>query len=118
MAFSKEKYWKAFMELGQDGLVMTHYELEEMTRLPAKNWKIFLSDVEVNDWITSEIKMLQDSELKKIVKNISMSKSVGLAQVLTAMMKLREETTSKTGPIFIYNQTPLNPEQKKGLEKQ
>ena len=93
---------------------MSHYDLanefpEETT---VEDWKRFLMDSEVVDWIRSEISMLQESELKKLVKDVSKSRSVGQAQLMNTLAKLNETKEERTGPVFIYSYVPLNKNEK------
>ena len=103
--------WEIFKTLGQDALVMNHYELEEKTRLPNTTWKEFLNEPDIADWIRSEITLLRKSELNKMVKDVSSSRSVGQAQLMTTLQKLDEKSSEKEGPIFVYCYVPLNQDQ-------
>ena len=99
---------------------MNHYDLakefpEETT---SEDWKTFLTTTEVQEWIKSEVGMVQESELKKLVKNISQSRSVGQAQVMSTLSKLTETKLSKSGPVFIYSYVPLNPEEAQATNTQ
>ena len=47
--------------------------------------------------------------MRKLLKDISSnSRSVGTAQMLTALNKMLETTNTKEGPIFIYTYVPPN----------
>jgi hypothetical protein len=103
-----------FKSLGQNGLTLNHYNLADVApEYTPQEWKEFLFDTEVYDWIQSELSVIQSSELNKMLQNISDSHSVGQAQIISALAKLTENKTNKTqeGPIFIYTYVPLNPEQ-------
>ena len=109
----KEQMWLTFKSLGQDALIMSHYDLAEATDTDSDTWKLFLKEPDVAEWINQEMELIRDSEMKKLVKDISESKSVGQAQLMTALQKLSEKETTKSGPAFIYCYIPLNAEQKK-----
>lgn len=110
---TKMELWDVFKNLGQDALVMSHYDLAEITGTSADIWKTFLMEQDVSDWIDTELKMLQSSELKKIIKDISKSTSVGQAQLANVLMKLKDDAAIKDGPVFIYMYVPPNEEQTK-----
>jgi hypothetical protein len=104
---------KQFNALGQPALVMSHYDLANELGGTANDWKIFITEPEVNDYIQREVKMILQAELKKMASNISGTKSVGQAQAMQALMKLVDTTTiKKDGPIIIYTYMPLNPQEK------
>ena len=93
---------------------MNHYDLceafpEETT---SDDWKAFLSDPEVIDWLRSELSILQEAELKKLIKDVSSSRSVGQAQLMSTLSKLNENKVEKEGPAFIYTYVPLNDQEK------
>ena len=113
-----------FQSFGADAIGMNHYELTEASfgALPdeqntAGNWRQFLSDKRVVKYITQEFEFIKQTEIKKAVKDISQSKSVGQAQIINALDKLIEEEEDEdekllnTGPIFVYCYIPPNSEQ-------
>jgi hypothetical protein len=79
----------------------------------ANLWKQFLIDPEVSKWVSEEINLIRQSEIKKMIKDVSKSNSVGQAQLMNALAKMEETSNTKEGPIFIYTYVPLSPEQKK-----
>lgn len=104
--------WEIFKALGVDALSLNHYNLAESTPIhDAQLWKEFLMEPEVSEWIRSELALIQESELNKMIHNISKSRSVGQAQLMNALAKLSDHKASKDGPAFIYTYVPLNPEQ-------
>ena len=109
----KERLWLTFKNLGEDALVMSHYDLAKETDTPSEIWKDFLKEPDVSEWINQEMELIRDSEMKKLVKDINESKSVGQAQLMTALQKLSDKETTKSGPAFVYCYIPLNAEQKK-----
>lgn len=107
-----EKMWAIFTDLGINALTLNHYNLAEETEIrDPQLWRKFLTEPEVADWIKSEISIIQESELKKMIKDISSSRSVGQAQLMNTLAKLGESHAIKEGPIFIYSYIPLNPQQ-------
>lgn len=107
----KKELWDYFKHLGKDALIMSHYDLEEATEYTAELWKTFLNEPDVVSWIDSELAIIQDAELKKLVNNINTSNSVGKAQIINSLSKLSEKSTNKEGPIFVYCYIPPNAEQ-------
>lgn len=116
-ANEKLELWEIFKSFGKDGLVMSHYDLAEKTGFGAEQWKEFLMEQDVSDFVQSEIELIQDSELRKIVNDISKSTSVGQAQLMGALLKLKDDKTIKDGPVFIYSHVPLNKEQERNASE-
>ena len=90
----------------------THYELARQEGTPTtdpQDWKRFVTNNEVSDYISQELRLLQQGEMRKLLQNISgNARSVGTAQSLTAMMKFMDTTGVKEGPAMIYCYVPLN----------
>lgn len=91
----------------------THYELAALDKAPTHNpsdWKTFITHPEVSDYISREIRLLQQAELRKMLQNISKSSgSVATAQNLTALLRVIDaDKNESTGPIFVYTYVPLN----------
>jgi hypothetical protein len=109
--------YKALCEaVGPEALTLNHYDLAKTTKIGTpEDWKKFLMEPEVADWISSELAVIQDSELRKILHNISSSHSVGQAQIIGALSKLTDQKTKSEGPVFIYSYIPLSIEQEKAL---
>lgn len=107
-----ERLWEIFKNLGAEGLGLNHYELSNRTEEKSPDvWKKFLLLSEVSEYIEEEMSILQGSEFNKMLTDISVSKSVGQAQILNALQKLKEGSNSKDGPIIIYTYVPLSTEQ-------
>lgn len=101
---------EAFLKLGKQGLTMNHYDLAEVTEFNPTDWKMFLQNEFVAKYVKDEFNAIQDSELRKLILNISDSSSVGKAQLINALQKALSENNSdqKSGPAFIYTYIPLN----------
>ena len=102
---------EAFLKLGKQGLTMNHYDLAEVTEFTNPNdWKLFLQNEFVAKYVKDEFNAIQDSELRKLIMNISDSSSVGKAQLINTLQKLLSENNGdqKSGPAFIYTYIPLN----------
>ena len=98
-----------FNLLEPESFYMSHYELAKKTEFDAASWKTFLTIPAVADYVTQELRILQQTEMRKLLKDISSNaKSVGTAQLLTALTKTLESTAPKDGPIFIYTYVPPN----------
>lgn len=105
------KMEEAFLKLGKQGLTMNHYDLAEVTEFNNPNdWKLFLQNEFVAKYVKDEFNAIQDSELRKLIMNISDSNSVGKAQIINSLQKLLSENNGdqKSGPAFIYTYIPLN----------
>lgn len=99
-------------QLGQEAFTLNHYDFAEMTAEPDQDlWKEFLALPEITEWRNNEFQLISDSELKKTIKGIHKSKSVGQSQLIGALSKVNEGSVQKTGPAFIYCHTPLNSEE-------
>ena len=109
------KLEEVFLALGKKALTMNHYDLAECTDYDNPQlWKEFLQDERVNKFITTEFNAIQDSELRKLIMNISDSSSVGKAQLINSLQKVLNDHGSdkKSGPAFIYTYIPLTEEEK------
>lgn len=107
------KMQEVFNELGESALFMSHYDLSQITEdyTPA-DWKRFLTHPEVSDWITAEMRLVQQSKVRKMINTIDRSNSTGQAQLLnTLLSSLKEDNKAKDGPAFVYCYIPLNEEE-------
>lgn len=104
---------EAFLKLGKEALTMSHYDLAEYTDYDSSEWKQFLQNEYVSKYITDEFTAIQDSELRKLIINISDSNSVGKAQIINALQKVLNEHSGdqKSGPAFVYMYVPLTEEE-------
>jgi hypothetical protein len=108
-----EKCWEIFMDLGEEGLYMNHYQLANATEIHAAwEWKAFLTDPKTVDYITTEMNIIRSAAINEMVHKAPNSNSVGQSQLINALGKLDEKTAKKEGPVFIYTYVPLNEEQK------
>jgi hypothetical protein len=99
-----------FNSMLPNSLYDSHYELAEKTPYNASQWQAFLTDPAVVDFITKEIKALNQRELRRLIRDASTgkSKSVGTAQMVTALTRVLENSNHKEGTIFVYSYVPLN----------
>lgn len=96
-------------------ITWNHYDLAQFTEIDdIALWKEFLQNREVIDWLEEERIMLQQYELTKLSTDITNSRSVGQAQLISAMERINNanKDTTSSGPIFIYTYIPLNAQQK------
>jgi len=106
----EEQMEEEFLSLGKEGLTMNHYDLAEVTTInDAAQWKHFLQNEYISKYINDEFTAIQDSELRKLIMNISDSSSVGKAQIINSLQKVLNEHAGdkKSGPAFIYTYVPL-----------
>jgi hypothetical protein len=110
---NKEILWEIFKALGVNGLTMTHYDLAKKTEITdADLWKHFLLEQDVKNYIQTEVEILRTTEFNKMIKNVGDNqRSVGQAQLMSALDKMKLDSNHKEGPIFIYTYVPLSSEQ-------
>lgn len=80
-----------FVSLGKQSISMNHYDFTEASRgrgIPLSDWKEFLSDARVREYIDKEFITIRDAEFRKIISNINSSKSVGQAQIINSLAKM------------------------------
>lgn len=103
---------KYFNEHEPDIFYKTHYEIAKAADCPVKfpqSWKMFLTEPQVAEYVSQEIRLLQQNEQRKILQDISgKSRSVGVAQTLTALNKTMENSNEKEGATIVYCYVPLN----------
>ena len=110
----KEQFWNAFKTLGAEALKANHYSLVLKTNLGTpEEWKEFLMETDVNEYIQQETALLQDAEFRNILLNTTRENSVGRAQLINAMLSVSNKQQRKEGPIVIYSYIPLNEQQMK-----
>lgn len=115
--WSNNKYKKMeeeFLALGKQALTMNHYDLADVTNFDnPQDWKEFLQNEYVAKYINDEFTAIQDSELRKLIMNISDSSSVGKAQIINSLQKVLNEHAGdkKSGPAFVYMYVPLTEEE-------
>ena len=105
---------KEFLSLGKQALTMNHYDLADCTKFESpQDWKEFLQNEYVSKYINDEFNAIQDSELRKLIMNISDSSSVGKAQIINSLQKVLNENANdkKSGPAFVYMYVPLTEEE-------
>lgn len=99
----------------EEAIFMNHYQLATITGRPADLWKRFLTNPAVVTWMSQELQLFKEYQLKQMIKNATDNdKSVGAAQMINSLTKSLTEDTVKTGPIIIYTHVPLTEEQREG----
>jgi hypothetical protein len=103
-----------FLSKGKDALTMNHYQLyKDYPQFDFAQWRSFLCDPRVNNYIQTEFETIKEVELRKIIADIAGSKSVGQAQIINALARLLEPEDHKDdGPAFIYCYVPLTEPEK------
>ena len=108
-----EKCKKIFMQLGEDALYKSHYDLAaETTIKDPQIWKSFLIEPSIADYIASEMNLIRTATMNRMIANAGDSNSVGQSQLLNTLNKIDEKEQIKSGPTFIYCYVPLNNKQK------
>ena len=110
----KDALWEKFEALGQKALTMSHYDLaEEVEGTTKDEWRDFLNEADVAEYIKNEMRIISDSIQKRMITDIITGgdKSVGRAQIINTLDKINDEVAKKDGPIFIYSYVPLDAQQ-------
>lgn len=102
---------EVFNELGEDALYYSHYELAQATEFSVNDWKMFLTDPRVQDYLELELNLTQQTAVRKMMRDIDQSRSTGQAQLLNTLVNQTNQSKKKEGPIFIYTYVPLNKEE-------
>ena len=100
-----------FNSIGEQALFLTHYELAERTGDSPIKWKYFLMDPRVSAFIAEELQMLEQTKAAVMLKTVDTNKNTGQAQLLNTLLNRAKKTERKEGPVFIYTQVPLNPQE-------
>lgn len=119
----KERLWEIFKSLGETAIGANQYELAELCDeintsltdlkyLTSEYWSAFLKEPDVIKYRSSEMQILKDSALIKMVANSSDSRSVAQSQLINALQKIESDTDNDKGPAFIYCYVPLTSAQK------
>ena len=108
-----EQLKELYTNLGAEALALNHYELANKTGhgTPAL-WKTFLMEPEIKQYISTETAIIRNAELNKITSDLKGFRSVGQAQLISALQKLDGQNTTAEGPVFIYSYVPLSEDQK------
>ena len=109
-----DECWTALKSFAPKSISWNHYDFAIETEITnVELWKAFLFNADVREWLDEERMLLQDTELAKLTQNVSGSKSVGQAQLISAMNRLNEgnKEDTATGPAFIYCYVPLSIDQ-------
>lgn len=115
-AKNKQICWEFYKSLGKDAVKFDHWELDTETggNIPAAVWKEFLAEPDVQDYISKEMQSMERVELMTLLDGIGKSRSVGQAQLVTALMKGFTDTAQQNhGPAYIYCYIPPNAAQAK-----
>lgn len=111
----KEQCWSEMKKWAPKSLSLNHYELANNTEVEDPDiWKEFLFEADVKEWLADERSLLQGAELAKLTSDVANSRSVGQAQLMSAMQKVTENAANNKaeGPTYIYCYIPLNEQQK------
>lgn len=103
-----------FNQLNQEeAIFMSHYQLADNTEgFSADQWKQFLNEPQVAQWLGTEIEMYKDYQLRQMIKDASKNdRSVGAASMINSLTKSLHEGRTKDGPVIIYTHVPLTPQQ-------
>lgn len=110
-----DQCWAVLRAHAPKSLAWNHYDLAVETEIgDTELWKAFLSQPEVAEWLLEEQALMQRYEIAKLTTNVAQSRSVGQAQLISAVNKVYQENRENvaTGPAYIYCYIPLNEAQK------
>ena len=109
-----DECWAALKSFAPKSISWNHYDFAIETEITnVELWKAFLLNANVREWLDEERALMQDTELAKLTQNVSGSRSVGQAQLISAMNRLNDANKDEaaTGPAFIYCYVPLTIDQ-------
>ena len=99
----------------EEAIFMNHYKLAECTGIGADRWKQFLLHPQVSTFLTQELQLFTEFQMKLMIRDATDDKrSVGAAQMMNALSKAMQENHPKEGPIIIYTHVPLTEAQAVG----
>ena len=99
----------------EDRLSMSVYDLAEFTDIKDyTRWIEFMKEPAVAEAIDEELNLYIDAQKRKLIQTTTIDdKSVGKAQLITALTKANEGGAGTGGNLFVYNYIPLNENEKK-----
>jgi len=106
------KLWEKFIALGEEALTLNHYALADITEIKNPQlWKEFITTPKVSEYIESEMAIIRETSINKMIQQSADSRSVGQSQLINTLQKVKEDTSQKKGPTFIFCHVPLSAEQ-------
>lgn len=99
----------------EDRLSMSVYDLAEFTDIKDyTRWIEFMKEPAVAEAIDEELNLYIDAQKRKLIQTTTIDdKSVGKAQLITALTKANEGSAGTGGNLFVYSYIPLNENEKK-----
>lgn len=109
----KKQLFDLLKSYKQEGLIANQYDLETLSNghILAEEWSELLREPDVQKYIRTEMEVIRNAEVNKMVHNSADSRSVGQSQLINALTKLDTEDEVDKGTIFIYSYVPLTEEQ-------
>jgi hypothetical protein len=99
----------------EEVIFMNHYKLAESTGINADRWKVFLLHPQVSTFLTQELQLFTEFQMKLMIRDATDDKrSVGAAQMMNALSKAMQDNHPKEGPIIVYTHVPLTEDQRLG----
>lgn len=94
----------------EERLTYSHFELAEETNIKDIDvWMDFLKDPRVMDKLNEELSVFKQAQQRKLIQRAtSHDRSVGTAQMITALGKTIESQSNTGGQMFIYTYVPPN----------
>lgn len=99
----------------EDRLSMSVYDLAEFTDIKDyTRWIEFMKEPAVAEAIDEELNLYIDAQKRKLIQTTTIDdKSVGKAQLISALTKANEGGAGTGGNLFVYNYIPLNENERK-----
>lgn len=88
---------------------------KENPHLTVSDWKNFLLDARIKNWINEEVSILIRSKQLQMISKLGEDRSTATVQAFSALMRSTEEDLNKIddNKIFIYSFMPLSNEEKR-----
>lgn len=93
----------------QEAMFLSHHQLADMSHFDSDQWKKFINHPQVRDYITEEIVLYKDYQIRNMLKKAdTLEKSVGAAQWMNALNKADLGASREDGKTFVYMYIPPN----------
>lgn len=108
-----EKYMPDILEW--DHIYLFRETKKENPNLTVSDWKSFLLDSRIRNWINEEVSILVRSKQVQMISKLGEDRSTATVQAFSALMRSTEEDLNNIddNKIFIYSFMPLSQEEKR-----
>ena len=97
-----------------DHIMLYQHTKQSNPYLHVSDWKNFLLDARIKNWINEEVSILVRSKQVQMIGKLGEDRSTATVQAFSALMRSTEEDLNKIddSKIFIYSFMPLSQEEK------